>query len=168
MTAWLANWFTQGDSLCFHEGSLSYGSLESLLEINKNDDGRVYGDSNSGLPLICPEDIIRYQDDFNIGYVNRDFDTCAESYNKVNPDPTTIDTFKVITDVNKSLQNLLTNIDYAEIPYDNLFSEEDFKIFHQQLTPSIPFCSTRYRILKDLQVTQKVKEVYEREYRRRL
>jgi hypothetical protein len=170
MTAWVANWFTYGNTFCFHEGTITYGTVKDLIRYSdydsKKNTGRIYGDSNSALCAIYPEEIIRHQKELNIGYVSRDLDTVLKSYDKINPDPAKIRTEPLIKSLKNSLQNVLSQVDYTEIDYDDLLDETSFQKFHEQMTPTVPFMPIRYRMLKDLIITQKVREVYERVYKR--
>ncbi len=166
MTAWLANWFTTAKSICYHEGIIHYGELDNLLRYVKFNPDICFGDSSSGIPLTCSDELIKMKDTFNIGYVYRDYSDCLKSFIKVNPDPSVIDMTKVMETVNKSLQNILSNVEFIKIDYDDILKESKFKEFHEALTPSIPFDPTRYKILKDLNITQKVAEVYQREFKK--
>lgn len=51
-TAWMANWFTYGDSFCFHDGLAGISSKEDYAAKLQSKNASYVGDSDSGLVFL--------------------------------------------------------------------------------------------------------------------
>ncbi len=161
MSAWVANWFTQDGVLCYHEGNSDYFTLGNLYMNNDNHKKRL-GDCSSSLALMNLDEILSDKFTGKIGYIERDKEECIQSYDKVNPVKDQHDTRLIINVVKECIDKILSKKKHFKINYKDLLKEDKFKLFHEYLTPEVLFSSERYNMLKDLVVTQKVEEVYNR------
>lgn len=59
-SAWLANFFTYGDSFCWHEGLNHFESTENLFNAMERRSENSVGDASSGLPLYADEAYRRF------------------------------------------------------------------------------------------------------------
>lgn len=148
MTAWVANWFTQEETFCYHEGQILYKNIKTLFQ-NKNQ----LGDCTSNV-INLQEDLLKYRKVIKIGYIERDEKTCLESFNKVMPN------CENNFHINKeAIDAVLRNVEHKRIKFEDILDAEKFSQFHNYLTPHIPFDITRHSMLKYLRITQKIEEV---------
>jgi hypothetical protein len=168
MTAWLANWFTYGNSICYHEGNRHYGTIENLIKMNSAYP-KLIGDSNSSLAMVSGDEIKRLQDKIRIGFVFRPYKECLEGFKAVNPDPSRIDSERVMEFAMDSLIDVLKDVDYCEIKHTDILDESKFREFHEYLIPyANSFSLPRHRLLKDLKITQNIDLIWERDYKRKI
>jgi hypothetical protein len=79
MTAWLANYFTYGDSFCFHDGLAGCRTPETYKEKLQSISVNHVGDSDSGLLFV---DLAYMFPDSPVVIIKRDILACKESYEK--------------------------------------------------------------------------------------
>ena len=143
-TAWLANYFTIGETTCHHE--LDYnGNFDMLVSMLDPCNG------NSDSSLCLYHDIIfEYQDMFNILLVARDPNIVYQSVsNIVNKDLAT----RIITSHVEGLGYLKKGLRNAfQVEYDEL--DDHLPEIHRFLLPGNPYSLERHDILRKLKITQ--------------
>lgn len=144
-TAWLANWFTDGECFCFHDG-IEKGKLNDIPATRKEVDRYIIGNSDCGNALFWGDLSVRFPDaqwvvvDRPIGDVVKSIE-CSIGYN-----PELIEkTNELFTN---ALEDLKRHLDPFVIPFD--FSREELQGLNEYL--GVDFSLERYYSLRTLNI----------------
>jgi hypothetical protein len=148
-TAWLANLFTRGDSLCHHE--LSNKGLDAKGIAEAMSTGAKYvGNSDCGAALKAKE-LLELMPNLRVVIVERDLDSVLESFSKVSGK--TIEELPLDDFVNRTLKALEEIKGFAlVVNFKDLDKSEVVeKIWHHCLG-GVPFPKEQFEVLRSLNV----------------
>ena len=129
-----------------------YPSVERMLDDFESRSVR-HGNSDSSLPLHY-EELIQFQDRFDLYIIDRSPVTCLDSYEKV-LEGTGVSAGECIATCWSGINKIREGIpDHTIINFDNLLDEEYFAELHSCIIPDERFDRDRYNMLKDMRVTQ--------------
>jgi len=157
MTAWMANWLTYSNCLCYHEGLETYGSLDALIDKCKG--GMLYGDSSPALSVTSSDEIIEKKDSFNIGYIESDASESLESFKKVNPIPEKVSAETVINYSLMNIKKILKEVECFTISKNDIFNADKLKEFTKNLCGQDLFNKDRFDMLTNIRVTQDIEKI---------
>jgi hypothetical protein len=150
MTAWMSNWLTDGGRICLHEGMLRYNSFLDMIS-----DESIHGNSDSSLALM-PDEVIRYGESYKIGIIERDKDSCIESYRDHVPEFFGIRGNEILESIDKCIEGINRikySVECSVIKYSDIRNKDIFRKFHNSVS-DIEFNEMRYDVLTDLNIQQ--------------
>jgi len=154
-TAWLSNYFTNYGITCYHEPSVNH-RVERIEEML----GDKHGASDSGL-VFSSDWVIRRVNTGKVRVliVNRPKEDVAKSLEVAyKAEGLEIKSVEFVVELfNFNLRNIKASIfdknpDRMDVEFDDVFDR--IEEIHNFCTPEIPFDAQRFKVLKDLKVTQ--------------
>lgn len=169
-TAWLANLLTWDKSFCYHEATFDCANILDFQAMMRGPSEATYvGDADPNLGLIA-EPFLKAFPDARIVAVSRKFEDSLESEIQASEGqvPYVVNRDEVEGFMIRAwagVQRILRATPLwrcLEVPYDALNHESTIRDIWRFCLPTIPFHSERYGMLRDLRVTQIMKQRLER------
>lgn len=165
-TCWLANLLTYNDSFCFHEALLGCGSMadlkKTIADVPWNI--RYIGDAEPNLGYV-PQAVLDEFGNAKFVFVHRPLEDCVmsefmalgfdgnEKFQGISQ-KWLEDEFRTMSRGLSHLWNSLDNKNRMMVRYDDLNADRQIKDIWEFACPDIPFPEQRYKMLRDLKVTQ--------------
>jgi len=146
-TAWFANFFTYGDSFCYHEASKFWVHNKSLASVMSGADTRYVGNSDSGL-LLYFDEIIRDAPSAKWVIIKRDKNEVEKSLKRIFKHG-----YTDVLDIASGLLDRCAAITCAMVvDFDALREFDIMERIWTHCLPDIPFPVERWRMLNDMKV----------------
>ena len=171
-TAWLANFFTYGKSVCWHDASRRDMNARGVIDCFRDAGGAAdyVGDADSGLPFLGLE-LARYLPEARWLIVRRDITQARESFAKffrerpyrgVPMERTALE--RIFDHCQEKLQELAAGLpagSYIECEFRDLDSNLVLEEAWRFLTPGNPWSSLRCELLQGIEINVKPDKLWQ-------
>ena len=147
-TAWFANFFTYGDSFCYHEASKFWTHKKSMADVMSGVDARYIGNSDSGL-VLCFDKVINDNPAAKWVIVKRDQNEVERSLRRIF-NATYMD--GILDIASRLLDRCAVATGALVVDYDALGEIDVMRCVWAHCLPDIPFPEERWRMLSSMKV----------------